>query len=506
MRRLKTIPGHFFRMASFVLLWAFASVAQEPGEPSRDGGLLTHDETIWRVLQDLESDNVDTRVGSIMLLGKYRAPEALLGVVSGLFDDHVRVRRAALVSLIEMQSSMPPSAVEPILLLMYDEDREIRRMVSSSLGMLVNLWNTYFQGNEQVPVRQMFPLAIQQGFIEAFLDEDVVVRRNMLSDYFFLGIQLPESTLLTLLADEDDLVRLEALRLAGRLSRIAAVLQLASLLVEDPVQSIRLLFANILGSHDISGGIEWLEILLEDGDDEVVKEAELSLFRIRPRAREALRLTEHLMTGSFNQQQGLVFIQSLSQLKEQGRPFLDSILESGNPTYRLAALRLFLAYADFQVDAGKLAGLANDKSERVRLYLAGYLLANRKKVPAALIEDLAFARHEKMRETALILTRELPQNRAEMLLLDFLIDETPRLRAQALDELKLRQYSDIRNILHLSLADPDGLVQRRSVVLLIGLNDPGELNYLKSVMEKDPKSPLAQYIKDQMLRRLGVQL
>ena len=151
MRRLKTIPGHFFRMASFVLLWTCASVAQEPGEPSRDGGPLTHEETIWRVLQDLESDNVDTRVGSIMLLGKYRAPEALLGVVSGLFDDHVRVRRAALVSLIEMQSSMPPSAVEPILLLMYDEDREIRRMVSSSLGMLVNLWNTYFQGNEQVP-------------------------------------------------------------------------------------------------------------------------------------------------------------------------------------------------------------------------------------------------------------------------------------------------------------------------------------------------------------------
>ena len=227
----------------------------------------------------------------------------------------------------------------------------------------------------------MFPLAIRQGFIEAFLDEDVVVRRNMLSDYFFLGIQLPDSTLLTLLADEDDLVRLEALRLAGRLSRIGAVLQLASLLVEDPVQSIRLLFANILGSHDISGGIEWLEILLEDRDDEVVKEAELSLFRIRPHAREALRLTEHLMTGSFNQQQGLVFIQSLSQLKEQGRPFFESILESENPTYRLEALRLFLAYADFQVDAGKLAGLANDKSERVRLYLAGYLLANRKKVP-----------------------------------------------------------------------------------------------------------------------------
>lgn len=500
------MPDLILRVGSFALLWGFASVAQEPGEPSPEGGPLTHEETIWRVLQDLESDNVDTRVGSIMLLGKYRAPEALSGVVSGLFDDHVRVRRAALVSLIEMQSSMPPSAVEPILLLLYDEDPEIRRMVSSSLGMLVNLWNTYFQSNEPVLTRQMFPLAIRQGFIQAFLDEEVVVRRNMLSDYFFLGIQLPESTLLTLLADEDDLVRLEALRLAGRLSRIDAILQMASLLVEDPVQSIRLLFANLLGSHNVSGGIEWLELLLEDRDDEVVKEAELSLFRILPHVREALRLTEHLMTGAFNQQQGLVFIQSLSLLKEQGRPFLESILESGNPTYRLEALRLFLAHADIQVDAAKLADLANDRSERVRLYLAGYLMTNRKKVPVSLIEDLTFARHDKMRETAMVLTRELPQNQAETLLLDFLIDETPRLRAQALDELKLRQYGDIRKILHLSLKDPDGLVQRRSVVLLIGLNDPEELNYLISVMEEDPKSQLAHYIKDQMLRRLGVQL
>lgn len=505
MRSLNPMPGHFLRMGGFVLLWAFASVAQEP-EQSREGGPLTHEETIWRALQDLQSDNIDTRVGSIMLLGKYRVADALSGVVAGLFDDHVRVRRAALVSLIEMQSSMPPYAVEPILLLLKDDDPEIRRMVSSSLGMLVNLWNTYFQGNDQAPIRQALPLAIRQGFVEAFLDEEVVVRRNMLSDYFFLGIQLPESILLRLLADEDDLVRLEALRLAGRISRVGAVLQLASLLVDDPVQSIRLLFANLLGNHRISGSIEWLEIMLEDRDDEVVKEAELSLFRILPHAREALRLTEHLMTGSFNQQQGISFILSLSLLKEQGRPFVESILESENPTYRLEALRLFLAHSDLQADAGKLARLANDKSERVRLHLAGYLIANREKAPVSLIEDLALARHEKMRETALNLTRELPKDRAETLLLDFLIDETPRLRVQALDELKRRQYSGIRNILHLSLEDPDGLVQRRSVVLLMGLNDPEELDYLRSVMEKDPKSPLAHYIKDQMLKRLGVQL
>ena len=507
MNRLWNRPGHgfAFAMGRFALLWAMTAVGQVWGQP-RESAPLTHEETIERAMQDLQSDDVDFRVGSIMLLGKYRTAEALSGVISGLFDDHVRVRRAALVSLIEMRSSMPASAIEPVLMMMKDEDPEIRRMVSSSLSMLVNLWNTYFQGNQQVLIRQTLPLPIRQGFIEAFLDEEVVVRRNMLSEYFFLGIQLPDSTLLELLGDEDDLVRLEALRLAGRLSRLDPVIRMASPLVEDPVRSIRLLFANTMGNHRLTAGIAWLERLLGDGDDEVVKEAELSLFRIYPHVREALRLTEYVLTGTFNQQQGVAFIRSLSLLRERGRLFAESILDSDNPTYRLEALIIFLAHVELSANAGKLAELADDKSERVRLHLAGYLIANRKKVPVSLIEDLALARHEKMRQTALTLTRELPQNLAEMLLLDFLIDETPRLRMQALDELNRRQYRDIRKILRLSLEDPDGLVQRRSVELLIALNDPEELKYLISVMERDPKSPLARYMKDQMLRRLGVQL
>ena len=365
---------------------------------------LTHEETIGKALKDLESDDVDTRVGSIMLLGKYRVAEALAGVVSGLFDNQVRVRRAALVSLLEIQSSIPPSAVEPILMMMNDQDGEIRRMVSSSLGLLVNLWNTHFRGNQLIPSGLPLPLPIRQRFINAFLDEEVVVRRNMLSHYFFLGVQLPEPILLALLEDDNDLVRLEALRLAGRILRFTTILKQAFNLVEDSVQSIRLLFANTLGRQPISGGIEWLETLLKDEDDEVVKEAELSLFRIRPNTREALRLTDYVMKGSFNNQQGITFIQILPLLKEKSRPFAESILESEHTNYRLEALRVFLAYANLQVDREKLAKLANDRSERVWSHLMNYLQANRKTVPASLIGDLALARHEKVREIALTLT------------------------------------------------------------------------------------------------------
>ena len=63
--------------------------AQEPEEESNQ---LTHAETIAKALADLDSTNIDTRVGSIMLLGKYEELLALSGVVIGLSDKHVRVR------------------------------------------------------------------------------------------------------------------------------------------------------------------------------------------------------------------------------------------------------------------------------------------------------------------------------------------------------------------------------------------------------------------------------
>ena len=116
------------------------------------------------------------------------------------------------------------------------------------------------------------------------------------------------------------------------------------------------------------------------------------------------------------------------------------------------------------------------------------------------------ARDSKVRETALTLTRSFDNDEAEPLLLDFLIDEDARLRMLALDELVRRNFKDLREILQLSLEDSDWLIQRRAVTHLIGLNDPEQLNYLKAFVDRKPNSSLSLYIKDQMLKRLGVQL
>lgn len=475
-------------------------VAEERGQQ------LTHEETIHRALTDLLSDNVDTRVGSIMLLGKYEDPGALNGVVRGLSDTHVRVRRAALVSLVEIQAAMPPQAVEPMLMLLNDEDGEIRRMVSSSLAMLVNLWNSHNRGSQLIPIRPALPLAVRQRFINAFLDEDVVVRRNMLNYYFYLGIQLPETILLSLLEDEDDHVRLEALRLSSRITRHATVLKQAEKLVVDSVQSIRLLFANMLGNDRTGSAMPWLEMMLEDADTEVVNEAQLSIFRLRPSLAMARTMTEAVLSGLYNQEQGTTFIKNLSILGIEARVLVDQLLQSENPSYRLEALRIYLGYADIKGDSALILELAQDKSERVRIQILNFLRSSREKVPEKIIEGLAFARDSKVRETALTLTRRYDDKDAEPLLFDFLIDEDSRIRMMALDELVRRSLPGVRETLHLSIEDNDWLIQRRAVMHLIGMNDPEELNFLKSVVDKDPQHPLSLYIKDQMLKRLGVQL
>jgi HEAT repeat protein len=504
MKRLRTIFSSLSLLASLCL----SLNGQTPplAEDAPDSQQLSRSETISRALEDLGSDNVDTRVGSIMLLGKYEDLLALNGVVQGLRDPHVRVRRASLVSLIEIQAGMPPTAVEPIIMMLGDDDAEIRRMVSSSLAMLINLWNSYNRGNQIFPTPLGMPLNIRQRFINAFLDEDVVVRRNMLSYYFFLGIQLPETILISLLDDDDDMVRLEALRLCIRITRFDTVIKQAERLSVDPVKSIRMLFTNMLGNDRTPQAEKWLEVVLKDEDIEVVHEAELSAFRLRPDFQAAKTLTERVLAGQLNQEQGTTFIQTLALLRERAHGLVDQLLESENPTYRLEALRIYLGYADLRKDTDRILALADDKSERVRIQVLNFLRGSRDQVPPKLIEGLSYARDAKVRETALNLTRFFSNEDAEPLLFDFLIDEESRLRMMAIDELVRRGSPDVRETLHLSLEDNDWLIQRRAVTHLIGLNDPEELNLLKSIVDKEPDSSLSLYIKDQMLKRLGVQL
>ncbi len=498
------------RIYQCIGLWLFTIMGQLVSSaqvnPELEGGRLSHMDTIERAYEDLKSDSVDTRVGAIILLSKYNDPDAVSGVISGLVDGHVRVRRAALVSMVEKQGVISPQAIEPVLRMIDDEDAEIRRMVSSSLGMFLNLWNNYFSGNAFGGSRKNLPMDIQQKMVSVFLDEDVVVRRNMVSYFFQLNIQMPDYVLERLLTDVDDRVRLESLRLAYRISNIDTVVKMSDTLKVDSYQAIRIMFAHILGSFSGNASREILEEMLEDKDPEVAVEAELALFRQEPTLAEARRLLNYLVSNRFNQEQGESYIETIAYLRTGSLELLQQVLASDNTEYRLAALRRFTQEALLGGNEELLLKLANDSSNRIRSQVINLFRMRREEVSFDLVDGLVLAKYSDVRESSVMLTRSLEKEDAELLLLDFLIDEEAAIRVLALNELKVSEYEDLSKILRLSLKDADFQVQRQAVLLLINLNDPRELEYLITVYNEEPRSRLGSAIKSLMSRKAGVNL
>lgn len=482
-----------------------AGLLAQVNERTADGK-LSHLDTIARSVEDLKSRNVDTRVGAIMLLSKYTDTEAILGVASGLTDPHVRVRRAALVSMVEKQNSIPPEVIESVLMLVDDEDAEIRRMVSSSLGLFLSLWNNYFSGNVFAGRRQELPRGIQNKMISVFLDEDVVVRRNMLSYFVQLDIHMPDVVLENLLSDVDNQVRLEALRLAYRISRFNTIVKMGDGLKDDRYQAIRMMFAHILGVYAGEESRELLEYMLKDRDPEVVVQAELALFRQNPSLVEAERLVGYLFSNRFNQEQGESYIETVSHLRSGSLALLEKILTVENTEYRLAALRHYSRDASLRENEVLFLTLSNDSSNRIRRQVINFFRMNRDDVSFDLVDGLVMAKYVDVREFAVMLTRALKKEDSEMLLLDFLIDEEVRVRLLALSELIVSEYEGASNILRLSLKDSDFQMQRQAVLMLINLNDPAELDFLKSVYKENPDSQLGSVIKSLMRRRAGVKL
>lgn len=469
-------------------------------------GKLSHLDTITRSIEDLKSGNVDTRVGAIILLSKYTYTEAMLGVVTGLRDPHVRVRRAALVAMVEKQNTIPPEAIEAVLMMVDDEDAEIRRMVSSSLGLFLSLWNNYFSGNSFGGQRQVLPREIQNKMLSVFLDEDVVVRRNMLSYFNQLNIQMPDVVLEHLLEDVDDRVRLEALRLAYRFSRFNTIVKMGDGLKDDRYQAIRMMFAYVLGSYASGDSRELLNHMLGDRDPEVAVQAELALFRQKPSLVEAQRLMGYLFSNRFNQEQGESFIATISGLRVGSLALLEKVLTVENTEYRLVALRSYSREASLKGNEVLFLKLANDSSNRIRRLVINFFRMNRDDVSFDLLDGLVMAKYVDVRESSVTLIRGLDKDAAEMLLLDFLIDEEVRVRLLALNELIVSEYEDVSKILRLSLKDSDFQVQRQAVIMLINLNDPAELVFLKSVYEENPDSRLGSVIKSLMRSRAGVKL
>ncbi|MEC8355689.1 MAG: hypothetical protein VXZ37_03645, partial [Verrucomicrobiota bacterium] len=171
-------------------------------------------QTIQKAGEDLRQGVEGVRIGAAKLLGKYPGTTSSILLVAALDDSSALVRRASMVSLAEHSSNGYPlfdrSLLEKVFSKIADQDVEVRREVSAMIPSLVGglmrpkMEMIEINGRK---VYQSLPPSLRPDLyalaLEALLDEDAIVRQNLLKYYQYLRISIPVLTFEKLLNDSD---------------------------------------------------------------------------------------------------------------------------------------------------------------------------------------------------------------------------------------------------------------------------------------------------------------
>ncbi|HLS28440.1 MAG TPA: HEAT repeat domain-containing protein, partial [Opitutales bacterium] len=205
----------FFTLSALTITPVFAQVPEPLLSPAEEP--VAEDpywrETVDKAIEQYQSENPDIRRSAVMLLGKYPVPPAQETVAKALEDSDASVRQAALVSVLEEQMQIPPATREKLFSLLQDRSVSIRRIASNSLPMILGGFPFTMQPGANQLTRQM-PDHVLESLQKAFRDEDASVRRNMVTNYQYLRIQLPPETVTALLHDPDPQVAIHAIQWA----------------------------------------------------------------------------------------------------------------------------------------------------------------------------------------------------------------------------------------------------------------------------------------------------
>ena len=449
--------------------------------------------TIERALADLQSDNAEYRAGAVMLLGKYETRKARMGVITALSDPSARVRRAALVSVGEWNRGAPPEAVVPVLRLVGDEDLEIRRTASAAIPLMMNVKRGYeltLPGRELVIDREL-----QQILIDAYLDEDAIVRRNMLTHHYLMGLPVPGKVFLQLMSDEDELVQLEAISLAIRYADADAFTKKAAELIDTDSRKLKLRLARELSLWPSTAQEALLRQLSEDEDDEIAAEALMGRYRsfgARPVFQELYR---RLMSGRLKQEQGIRFIQMLRLQPDDTAAYIDQLTQLDDAILRCEAVRIFfdMGYGDRKPDTVKR--FLGDPSPDIREVSVDYLSNERKPLSADIRTAMLESPYPDVRLALTFILRNDPSEAADEAIFDLLLDEETTIRQMAMREAVIRRMDGWEDILAVSLEDPDFQIQRAAVDLIMRSNMPGGNALLSEYLKANPDSPLAPLIR-----------
>lgn len=432
-----------------------------------------HEQTIARALQDIEQGSLEEKIAALMLLGKFPHPASRAALRHALDDNEPRVRRAALVSILEQGDiQLPADEARRMLMMLGDGDAEIRRQISSQLQRIAISWQ--FSNLAQFN-RQPFPAGFNEIVNRAFRDPDVMVRRNMIQNHGSLNqAQITIPLVIERMIDEDPQNRRLALRVGGPHATVLNLLHANQqrTLGEDVLWDREI--ARQLGAHTHQRSIEAVLLPMLEADDQATQtEAALTLMMLDPNAvrnSAGMRFLRERSIADESVQR--VFGIFMLMPPERALSPLHDLLQARAGNVRLEALRYWAMLGLPLPETDTVLALLTDDHPDVRRTKQQWLHARSQFITADLLAAMARHPNRELREMVFRFAQTQDDESLRPVLLSLLLDETVPIRIQALQLIAQRRINGWERILQRSLRDPNPQIRQAAQSLQARTQQP----------------------------------
>ncbi len=467
-------------------------------------------ETLAQAAADLKSPREDLRESAAKLLGKYQSIQAGALLVSVLGDSSVKVRRAAVRSLMENMSFHAKTDAEKLLSMLGDEDVEVRREISKSIPILRSRLSfsgtiTRVINGQTITTSRPYTLSPEMARVvtAALGDPDGLVRQNVLKYYTYLNLPFSAALLEKLLGDPERGVvetAMSRIRMVPRTPAIFARIEAIS--NSEDVGLRRKLVSSLRGVNDPQ--VQAIQTrLAKDADPYVRIMAAVSLVGIgKPLPPGTVQgVKDFLMRVDSANAQVMSLFYSISDFGEpHAREIYTLLTTHKNASLRRSAWQRTLNYDNGWNNPAAWAPVMEDPDRRVRLSVSQTVQSNLAPVATAFIEKFIASEHADVRALAASLLARHDSGTLSDHMFDLLIDEEPDVRRAILQALYNKRVDGWQKLLQKSLGDDDLGIQRTAAYGLLsdfGNSEP----LLRRWISENPASPVAIEISRQLANR-----
>lgn len=489
--RLMHLPAHRSRVAG-------PGVEGFVNAPEADAKTAAEAATVKRLVQALQSDDVQERRRAAMVIGKYASPAAVAATIRCLEDPDDAVRQSALVALTE-EDFIPAAAHAPIIRLLADPSLAIRRLAASALQQLFLGAPMVFRGGGTImlPGRELAP-DLRTLISFALENGDPFVRKSILGLRFALARIVTPAAVQRNLADPDKEIRVLALQACTEAFELppAEFFTVCAPLCGDPEPVVRKAAAAALVVTG-DAALPALRRLRDDGDPGVVVAALTGLAMLGD-ADVAGRAVPLLGNDAVPLDARLRLLRELSQVPGGiGALRTSATTETLPLPLRVEALRTLAVRPTSDVPTAFFLGLLDQPSRDLRRAAAQALLM-RRDVGTPEITRLCQQKDAEVRLVAVDLAARLPPDQAAGFIADLLLDDDVAVRVSALRATGMLLLPEWQKTLTLSLDDPDPAVQRAAVEALLFIPDPAAESILRKTANSAQHKNLAEFIRERL--------